>query len=85
MSNTSLFHYYHAYKSYIFVPELSLALEYQGESHYKDNIFGSSERRSHCDLEKKEMCAKYGITLVEIPHWWDSKIESLQATLYPEL
>jgi hypothetical protein len=28
------------------------------------------------------MCAQCGISLIEVPHWWDGSIESLQATIH---
>ena len=34
------------------------------------------------DVTKKEMAKNKGITLLEIPFWWDKKIDSLAATIY---
>jgi hypothetical protein len=33
------------------------------------------------DKEKKTACSSQGITLIEIPFWWDLHIESLAATI----
>lgn len=29
------------------------------------------------DLEKRNLCATGGLTLVQIPYWWDNSISSL--------
>jgi hypothetical protein len=34
------------------------------------------------DKEKKEGCHTQGITLIEIPYWWDFKKESLLVTIH---
>jgi hypothetical protein len=34
------------------------------------------------DAEKMEACRDAGITLIEIPYWWDQSIGSLHATIY---
>ena len=53
----------------IFLPDIMLAYEYQGEgTHEDDDVL---ER----DLVKKNRCAELGITLIEVPHTWDSTLE----------
>jgi hypothetical protein len=66
----------------LFLPELSLGFEYQGEHHYSD-IFnvGNKWERQQRDSEKREICKEYGIAIVEIPFWWDMKLPSLVATI----
>lgn len=54
-----------------YIPQLSLAVEYQ---HYSD---ASSKRY----VEKRNACKEAGITLVEVPYWWDFSSESLAATI----
>jgi len=65
----------------IWVPGRLLAIEYQGESHYKpywktptreSQTLAASERR---DEEKRQGCRKKGITLVEIPYTWDRTLD----------
>jgi len=66
----------------VFVPALSIGFEYQGEQHYKWHfLIGSPADQQIKDTEKKTQCEKYGITLIEVPYWWDKQRESLAATL----
>jgi hypothetical protein len=68
--------------SKIFVPSLSLALEYQGEPHYKYlPVYGSPANKQINDQRKLELSKELGITLIQIPYWWDMKLPSLSATL----
>jgi hypothetical protein len=74
----------------IYIPSLSLALEYQGHQHYGDAFYmGTSVRMyQHRDEEKRKACKKANLTLVEVPYWWDNSKESLAATIQlsrPEL
>jgi hypothetical protein len=62
---------------------LSLALEYQGQTHYySTHIFGQASNRQRADNIKREFAAKLGITLISIPFWWDKSLTSLAATIY---
>eukprot|EP01125_Pyxidicula_operculata_P009617 TRINITY_DN3159_c0_g2_i2.p1 TRINITY_DN3159_c0_g2~~TRINITY_DN3159_c0_g2_i2.p1 ORF type:complete len:521 (+),score=86.79 TRINITY_DN3159_c0_g2_i2:779-2341(+) len=62
----------------IFVPSLSLAFEYQGFHHYTDSvIFGPSAMYKGRDKIKREECSKFGISLVDVPYWWDGTKSSL--------
>lgn len=67
----------------IFIPRLSLAFEYQGEQHYHQALLGVNDpaHRKRLDLEKLLACERLGITLIEIPYWWDRSVESLQMTI----
>ena len=67
----------------VFVPDLKLALEYHGRQHYEDvYAFGAQEDTSYRDSQKREACRQNGITLVEVPYWWDFDRESLAATIH---
>ena len=76
----------------VFVPDLNLAFEYQGQQHYiqsqvyginftfsRSNIIPSAplKQRSKMDIEKEEACKQIGIRLLHVPFWWDGKEESL--------
>jgi hypothetical protein len=66
----------------IFIPSLSLAFEYQGEGHYQQNlVFRSLDRRRLNDEHKRQVSASNGITLINIPFWWNKKDTSLAATI----
>ncbi len=68
----------------LYLPSLALAFEYQGVLHYKRvpfyNYKGVKEVQSR-DKEKRKACHSLGITLIEVPHWWNRRIESLIATV----
>jgi hypothetical protein len=64
----------------------------QGQQHYVTNKYlhneSSVDERKNADSLKAKLCKENGITLVQIPHWWDRKHESLASTLWsqrPEL
>jgi hypothetical protein len=42
----------------------------------------SNDERKKSDISKSELCKKMGITLIEVPFWWDRKRESLAATIF---
>jgi hypothetical protein len=67
----------------IFVPQHMIAFEYQGEQHYS-NVFPSNQHgdTTERDNEKRQVCAQKGITLIEVPYWWDKTKRSLEATLH---
>ena len=68
----------------IFIPNLNLAIEYQGEQHYDDisNFgFGSIELYQNRDKMKESLAIFNGINLINIPFWWDKSLFSLQTTL----
>lgn len=67
----------------IFIPKLNLALEYQGEQHYDWHyLYGSPTEQRLRDDEKRRFCQKAGISLIEIPYWWDQHKSSLLATIH---
>eukprot|EP01127_Copromyxa_protea_P024422 TRINITY_DN9601_c0_g1_i1.p1 TRINITY_DN9601_c0_g1~~TRINITY_DN9601_c0_g1_i1.p1 ORF type:complete len:143 (-),score=22.01 TRINITY_DN9601_c0_g1_i1:139-519(-) len=71
----------------IWLPEERLALEYQGEHHFRDfarfigganvNVANQFVR----DMNKHNYCSLESIKLVEVPYWWDGNKESLQLIL----
>eukprot|EP01118_Nematostelium_gracile_P001357 TRINITY_DN11397_c0_g1_i1.p1 TRINITY_DN11397_c0_g1~~TRINITY_DN11397_c0_g1_i1.p1 ORF type:complete len:331 (-),score=79.96 TRINITY_DN11397_c0_g1_i1:3-995(-) len=63
----------------IYLPKEKIAFEYQGEMHYH-GIFGDISREK-LDQEKRQLCSTLSITLIEIPYWWDSQIDSLKQTI----
>ena len=68
----------------VFLIRRNIAIEYHGVQHYEDIPsagFASLELHHSRDLEKKNLCKKYGIQLIIIPYWWDNNIESLRETL----
>eukprot|EP01118_Nematostelium_gracile_P008062 TRINITY_DN2649_c0_g1_i2.p1 TRINITY_DN2649_c0_g1~~TRINITY_DN2649_c0_g1_i2.p1 ORF type:complete len:817 (-),score=149.57 TRINITY_DN2649_c0_g1_i2:621-2738(-) len=67
----------------IFVQHLNLAFEYQGQQHYEDvHALGHHKYYQERDQEKRKACHSKGITLIEIPYWWDGTVETLQATIH---
>lgn len=69
----------------IFLPDQKLALEYQGEQHYYDVYsLGSKWNQKRRDQEKRILCKKNELTLIEIPFWWDFQMTSLAATIHAQ-
>lgn len=70
----------------IWVPKCRLAIEYQGRQHYskkaKQRIFEDREEIRKRDTEKKKLCEEHGITLIQIPYWWDKSLLSLQDIIF---
>lgn len=56
----------------IYIPSLSIGIEYQGVQHYRPiEHFGGEEHFRHQqdnDRKKKELCSKNGVTLIEWPY-----------------
>jgi hypothetical protein len=73
----------------IFIPSLSLAFEYQGTQHYHPHFLkGDPKEQQIRDQLKKQLCKDNGITLIQVPYWWDTRQSSLAATIHkyrPEL
>ena len=66
----------------IFLPHLSLALEYQGEHHYFSNDqYGKLAIYQRRDQAKRKFASQFGITLIPIPFWWDRSSDSLASTI----
>lgn len=64
----------------IFIPSLKLGFEYHGAQHYQlSERFSdvSMEERRRKDDEKKLACKKAGITLIEVPYYWNGTREAL--------
>jgi hypothetical protein len=66
----------------IFLPKEQLGFEYQGENHYRDIYsMGFLWQQRKRDQEKRDICKENGITLIEVPYWWDKQPSSLAATI----
>jgi hypothetical protein len=66
-----------------FIGKLAIAFEYQGPQHYQTaGLWGSTTKRKQLDIQKREMCARLGITLMEIPYRWDNSKEQLEAAIW---
>eukprot|EP01118_Nematostelium_gracile_P014288 TRINITY_DN5530_c0_g1_i2.p1 TRINITY_DN5530_c0_g1~~TRINITY_DN5530_c0_g1_i2.p1 ORF type:complete len:403 (-),score=77.54 TRINITY_DN5530_c0_g1_i2:67-1275(-) len=67
----------------VFVPDHGLVFEYQGEQHYGD-VFahGAHWRYREKDQIKRQACDKCGLTLIEIPYWWDYDLDDLKFTIH---
>eukprot|EP01127_Copromyxa_protea_P002960 TRINITY_DN1286_c0_g1_i2.p1 TRINITY_DN1286_c0_g1~~TRINITY_DN1286_c0_g1_i2.p1 ORF type:complete len:431 (+),score=79.85 TRINITY_DN1286_c0_g1_i2:62-1354(+) len=66
----------------VWIPDLQLAFEFQGQQHYHElrGAFGDSsslKKNILRDEAKQKMCDKAAITLVQVPYWWDSSLTSL--------
>lgn len=62
----------------VFIPNLKLAFEYQGKQHFNQSYFLTGESKQYLlDIQKREACKAAGITLIEVPYWWDFSVKSL--------
>eukprot|EP01126_Amoeba_proteus_P044775 TRINITY_DN4995_c0_g1_i1.p1 TRINITY_DN4995_c0_g1~~TRINITY_DN4995_c0_g1_i1.p1 ORF type:complete len:353 (-),score=54.94 TRINITY_DN4995_c0_g1_i1:62-1120(-) len=65
-----------------FLPQLSLAVEYQGEHHFKNLLpFGDCLRYQYRDKEKKQVLDSISVALLIVPYWWDGTTMSLKMLL----
>lgn len=73
----------------IWIPNLKVAIEFQGEQHYKSMTHwgGDAEfiRRQENDRRKRELCRTLGYTLVEIENYGDVGEDDVWDLLYPHL
>ncbi len=54
-----------------------------GIQHYTTHyLFGDHKLQQQRDIEKRQICQQAGITLIDIPYWWDHKLASLMATIH---
>ena len=66
----------------IWVPSRNLAVEYQGEQHFRDvSYVGAKSRSQTWDHAKAAACQKAGIALVEIP--FSASMDDIKNTLRP--
>jgi hypothetical protein len=57
-------------------------LEYQGQPHYfSTHVFGNATDQKRKDQTKVTFAKNYGITLIQIPFWWDKSGISLASTI----
>ena len=77
-----LYHPFESLTLMIFIPHLSLALEYQGEQHYSSSILiGDLSVYQRRDRAKRKFASQFGLTLISIPFWWDHSSDSLISTI----
>jgi len=73
----------------IFIPSLNLAFEFNGYHHYHAlQFYGESSSYKHRDEEKHQTSKLHGITLIEVPYWWQrdkTTIKSLLKTYRPDI
>jgi len=62
-----------------------VAFEFQGKHHFQntDTLFGSAKQLEN-DHEKRKLCLSAGITLVEVPYWWDKTQASLRSIMHAQ-
>ena len=69
----------------IYLPELKLAIEHQGEQHYRPiEAFGGTAaftRTQERDQRKRELCKQHGVTVVDVRYDAPLTIPSLRARL----
>jgi hypothetical protein len=66
----------------VYIPSLALAFEHQGEQHYGLHLWGQTQRVVKNDEEKRDICKRLGITLIEVPFWWNKSKEQMEAAIW---
>jgi len=61
----------------LYLRESGMVLEYQGLQHYA-NIGYFGEKSREMDEEKERLCGVHGISLIQVPYFWNEKKESLR-------
>eukprot|EP01114_Cavostelium_apophysatum_P016753 TRINITY_DN4827_c0_g2_i1.p1 TRINITY_DN4827_c0_g2~~TRINITY_DN4827_c0_g2_i1.p1 ORF type:complete len:353 (+),score=89.68 TRINITY_DN4827_c0_g2_i1:51-1109(+) len=62
----------------IAIPSLNLAFEYQGRQHYKQtNVYGKLEQQQAKDQQKRLICQREGISLIEVPFSWNGEVSEI--------
>jgi len=55
----------------IYISSLNVAIEYNGYQHYHDHVmFGDALSNKKRDNERRTACKSSGISLIEVPYWW---------------
>jgi len=66
----------------VFLPQLKLAFEYQGTQHYEQlPVYGQTSTTMTRDAAKDALCDAHGITLIQVPYWWNKKRGALLASI----
>jgi hypothetical protein len=52
-----------------------------GGHHYPDTEIGSTVQRDRDEL-KRNGCTHLGVTVIEVPYWWNLSLNSLVATIH---
>jgi hypothetical protein len=66
----------------LIIPELALALEFQGEHHFSDVLdVGLADKKAATDQAKAAAVQSKGYSLISVPYWWDGDSSSLGNTI----
>jgi hypothetical protein len=66
-----------------YIGSLGLAFEYQGEIHFQGTaLWGDGKDVKYHDQQKREACKRLGITLIEVPYWWDKSKKQLELAIW---
>jgi len=67
----------------IYIPSCGLAFEYQGHQHfYWNSKCGGLQSQKLRDLQKRNTCEQLGISLIQLPFWWDLKADTLTSLVH---
>lgn len=66
----------------LYIPKYKIAFDYKGIQHFNPSPTAQAEKEIIIiEKRKRKGCEKEGITLLEIPYWWDFSISSLAGTV----
>lgn len=72
------------YRFDFYLPQFNIAIEYQGEQHYRDNNFFKDNLNivQQRDAVKRQYCLENNIELLEIPYWEYKNISQILASRF---
>eukprot|EP01118_Nematostelium_gracile_P014074 TRINITY_DN5417_c0_g1_i1.p1 TRINITY_DN5417_c0_g1~~TRINITY_DN5417_c0_g1_i1.p1 ORF type:complete len:333 (+),score=55.76 TRINITY_DN5417_c0_g1_i1:286-1284(+) len=66
----------------VYIDQFSIGFEYQGQHHFRETfVFGKKKDTENRDKFKLGVCKSIGITLIQVPFWWDYSVHSLVGTI----
>jgi len=67
----------------IYVSSLNMVFEYQGHQHFHDHyMFGYVNYSRQRDNDRRETCKSVGMTIIEVPYWWQCDKATIESLIF---